>query len=216
MESPLDKYIREHSTPLPSALEWLERQTNIRTNYPRMLSGPVQGQLLKMLVEISAARRVLEIGAFTGYSSTCMALGLPEDGHIDTLELNDELESLIREAWDKARVSGKITLHIGDAKETLRELVAAGCRYDFVFVDANKREYLDYYESVMEMLTPGGLILADDTLWDGKVYADPLPHDAQTKGLLAFNDRLMEDRRVEAVMLPLRDGLTLVRKKNSL
>lgn len=212
MESPLDKYIREHSTPLPPALEWLERQTNIRTNYPRMLSGSVQGQLLKMLVEISGARKVLEIGAFTGYSSTCMALGLPEDGHIDTLEINDELESLMREAWERAGVTEKISLHIGDAKKTLQELLSDGRTFDFVFVDANKREYLDYYESVIEMLLPGGLILADDTLWDGKVYADPLPSDAQTKGLLGFNDYLMEDRRVEAVMLPLRDGLTLVRK----
>lgn len=211
MPSSSDKYIAAHSTVPSEALAWIEKQTNIHTNYGQMLSGSVQGELLKLLVEISGARRVLEIGSFTGYSATCMALGLSEDGHIDALEINDELEDLMRAGWDRAGVSGKITLHIGDAKQTLASL--EGNVYDLVFIDANKREYCEYYEQVLPMLKSGGVIVADDVLWDGKVYADPLPHDAQTDGLLAFNDMVVKDSRVEVVVLPLRDGLSIIRKK---
>lgn len=210
MEKPLDRYIREHSTSPGEALDWIEQQTNIRTNYPRMLSGSVQGEFLKILVSVTGARNILEIGSFTGYSSTCMALGLPEGGHIDALEVNDELESLMRQGWEKAGVSERITLHIGDAKETLMSLPGP---YDLVFIDANKREYPEYYDAVIEKLRPGGLIVADDVLWDGKVYDNPTPHDAQTKGLLAFNDKVFSDSRVETVMLPLRDGISIIRKK---
>lgn len=175
-----------------------------------MLSGSVQGEFLKILVSVTGARNILEIGSFTGYSSTCMALGLPEGGHIDALEVNDELESLMRQGWEKAGVSERITLHIGDAKETLMSLLGP---YDLVFIDANKREYPEYYDAVIEKLRPGGLIVADDVLWDGKVYENPTPHDAQTKGLLAFNDKVFSDSRVETVMLPLRDGISIIRKK---
>lgn len=213
MESSLDKYLREHSSLPSEALKWIERQTNIRTNYPRMLSGPVQGGLLKMLVELTGARNILEIGSFTGYSSACLALGLPEDGHLDALEINDELEDLMREGWERAGVSSKISLHLGNATETLARLAGEGRRYDFVFMDANKREYCEYYRLVMPLLVPGGIIVADDVLWDGKVYADPLPHDAQTSGLLEFNRTVAEDRRVEVVIIPLRDGLSIIRKK---
>lgn len=210
MEKPLDRYIREHSTSPGEALDWIEQQTNIRTNYPRMLSGSVQGEFLKILVSVTGARNILEIGSFTGYSSTCMALGLPEGGHIDALEVNDELENLMRQGWEKAGVSERITLHIGDAKETLMSLPGP---YDLVFIDANKREYPEYYDAVIEKLRPGGLIVADDVLWDGKVYENPTPHDAQTKGLLTFNDKVFSDSRVETVMLPLRDGISIIRKK---
>lgn len=210
MESSLDKYLREHSTHPGEALDWIERQTNIHTNYPRMLSGTVQGELLKLLVKISGAKRIIEIGSFTGYSSTCMALGLPEDGHIDALEINDELEDLMRGGWQRAGVEDKISLHIGDAVETLKSLEGP---YDLVFMDANKRQYVEYYELVLPLLKSGGLIIADDVLWDGKVYADPLPHDAQSKGLLAFNDLAANDDRVETVVLPLRDGISIIRKK---
>ena len=212
MESSLDKYVREHSSQASEALLWIEKQTNIHTNYPRMLSGSVQGALLKMLVELSGARRIIEIGSFTGYSSTCMALGLPDDGHIDALEINDELEDLMRAGWERAGVSGKISLHIGDAVQTLKSL-SGGESYDLVFIDANKRQYCEYYELVLPLLRQGGLIIADDVLWDGKVYADPLPHDAQTVGLLKFNDMVANDNRVEVVVLPLRDGISLIRKK---
>lgn len=210
MESALNRYIRRHSTLPSEALLWIEKQTNIRTNYPRMLSGPVQGELLKMLVEISGAERVLEIGSFTGYSSACMALGLPEGGHIDALELNDELEELMREGWERAGVSDLITLHLGDAVQTLGSLDGG---YDFAFIDANKRQYIDYYELVLPLMRSGGLIVADDVLWDGKVYADIPSGDAQTRALLEFNDRVASDPRVEVVMLPLRDGLSLIRKR---
>lgn len=213
MESSLDKYLREHST-LPSpALEWIQKQTHIRTNFPRMLSGPVQGELLKMLVSLTGAKRILEIGSFTGYSTVCLALGGGEDCIVDALEINDELEELMREGWDKAGVSGRIRLHLGDACETLGRLAGKpGREYDFVFMDANKREYCKYYELLMPLLRPGGLIVADDVLWDGKVYAESVPSDAQTQGLLEFNRRVAEDPGVETVMLPLRDGLLLIRK----
>ena len=210
MEPPLDKYIREHSSSENESLQWITKQTNIRTNYPRMLSGSVQGSLLKILVELSGASRILEIGSFTGYSATWMALGLPDGGQIDALEINDELESLMREGWERAGVSDKITLHIGDAKETLAGLEGP---YDMAFIDANKREYSEYYELVLPLLRAGGLVIADDVLWDGKVYADPLPHDAQTEGLLRFNDMVASDPRVEVCVLPLRDGISLIRKK---
>lgn len=175
-----------------------------------MLSGRVQGQLLKMLVEISGSRRVLEIGTFTGYSACCMALGLPEDGHLDALEINDELEELILEGWERAGVDSKISLHIGDAKQTLSQL--SNNVYDMAFIDANKREYIQYYEIVLPMLKQGGIMVVDDVLWDGKVYADPMPQDKQTVGVASFNDMVTQDRRVEQVILPLRDGLNIIRK----
>ncbi|MBP5218252.1 MAG: class I SAM-dependent methyltransferase [Bacteroidales bacterium] len=210
MESAAEKYLRKHSSPQSEALEWIEKQTNIRTNYPRMLSGAVQGRLLTILAEISNARQVLEIGTFTGYSATCLAYGLPEDGHIDTLEINDELEDLIREGWSRAGVEDKITLHIGDARKTLATLEGP---YDLVYIDANKREYSEYYDLVFDLVRPGGLILADDVLWDGKLWQDPLPQDKQTLGIAAFNDKVMADPRVESVLLPIRDGLNVIRKK---
>lgn len=210
MESSLNRYLLGHCSLPSEELRWIEKQTNIRTNYPQMLSGQVQGEFLKLLVELSGARRIIEIGSFTGYSSTCMALGLPEDGIIDALEINDELEDLMREGWRRAGVEKRIRLHLGDAQQILPTLEGP---YDMVFMDANKRQYLAYYGLCLPLLRPGGLLVADDTLWDGKVYADPLPTDAQTRGLAAFNDAVAEDRRVESVILPIRDGLTIVRKK---
>lgn len=213
MESPQDKYIREHSTPQDEALAWIEKQTNIRTNYPRMLTGEVQGRLLTILARMCGARDILEIGTFTGYSAVCLANGTPDDGHVDTLEINDELEDIIREGWERAGVSGKITLHLGDALETLASLSAAGREYDLVYVDANKREYLEYYKLCMNMLRPGGVMLADDVMLGGKVYAEKASVDKQTRGLLEFNDFVAADPSVEVVMLPVRDGLSVIRKK---
>lgn len=210
MEKAQDRYIREHSTRPEEALEWIEKQTNIHTNYPRMLSGSVQGELLRILVGATGAERVLEIGSFTGYSAACMALGMSGGGHIDALEINDELEPLMREGWLRAGVADRITLHIGDAREILPGLEGP---YDFVFIDANKREYSSYLDMVYGKVRKGGLIVADDVLWDGKVYADPLPRDAQTEGLLSFNDKVVSDPGLEVVMLPLRDGLSIIRKK---
>ena len=208
--TPEEKYIRDHSTAETDALKWVDRETHLKTIYPQMLSGPVQGRLLTMIAEMISATRVLEIGTFTGYSTICLAYGLSEGGHIDALEINDELEDIIREGWARAGVSEKITLHIGDAKETLKSLEGP---YDLVFMDANKREYCDYYELVMPLLRKGGIILADDILWDGKLFENPVPRDAQTQGIASFNDMVAEDKRVEVVILPLRDGLSIIRKK---
>ncbi len=213
METAEEKYLKAHATPQTEALSWLERQTYIRTNYPRMLSGAVQGRFLTIMVELCKASSVLEIGTFTGYSSICMAYGLPEGGHIDALEINDELEDLIREGWERAGVADKVSLHIGDAKETLLRLKEEGKEYDLVYIDANKREYCDYYETLFDMIRPGGCILADDVLWDGKLYQDPIPQDKQTQGIVRFNDMVAADPRVEVVILPIRDGLSIIRKK---
>lgn len=205
-----EQYVAEHSSPQSEALEWIQKQTHIRTNYPRMLTGAVQGRFLTMLARISGAERVLEIGTFTGYSSTCFAYGIKKGGMVDTLEINDELEDLIREGWERAGVRDRITLHIGDAKETLRTLSGP---YDIVYMDANKREYCEYYDLIFDLVRPGGLILADDVLWDGKLWQDPMPSDKQTLGIAAFNDMVAADSRVESVILPWRDGLNIIRKK---
>ena len=220
------KYIEEHATPQGEALDWIEKQTHIRTNHARMLSGHLQGELMQS----SGARRILELGTFTGYSATCMASVLPADGHLDTLELNDELEDLILEGFEKAGVEDKVQLHIGDCKQTLARLrsemglgaadtetpadtVDTSKMYDIVYIDANKREYCEYYDLVFDMVRPGGLILADNVIWDGKVCMDPLPQDKQTLEIVRFNDKVTADPRVESVILPLRDGLNVIRKK---
>ena len=203
----------ECSSPQGEALDWLQKQTNIRTNHARMLSGPVQGRFLKMIVEMCGARRVLELGSFTGYSGICLASGLPEDGHLDTLEINDELEDLILEGFSRAGLRERISLHIGDCLETLKRFREEGREpYDLVFIDANKRDYPEYYELVFDLVRPGGWILADNVLWDGKVALDPMPQYRQTLGIDNFNRRVASDPRVESVIIPLRDGLNLIHK----
>ena len=209
----IERYMIECSSPQGEALDWLQKQTNIRTNHARMLSGPVQGRFLKMIVEMCGARRVLELGSFTGYSGICLASGLPEDGHLDTLEINDELEDLILEGFSRAGLRERISLHIGDCLETLKRFREEGRElYDLVFIDANKRDYPEYYELVFDLVRPGGWILADNVLWDGKVALDPLPQDRQTLGIDSFNRRVASDPRVESVIIPIRDGLNLIRK----
>lgn len=212
MEEYIYEYIKEHSSVPDEALRWVERQTNIRTNHARMLSGSVQGQFLRMLVQMSGAKRLLELGTFTGYSAICLASALGEDGHLDTLEVNDELEDLITEGFERASLTERITLHLGDCKETLRKFLQEGREYDLVYMDANKREYCEYYSLVFDLVRPGGLILADNVLWDGKVCQNPLPQDKQTISIARFNDIVKEDPRVENVILPLRDGLSIIRR----
>ena len=232
------EYIEQHATKPDAALDWVIKQTHIRTNHARMLSGMIQGQLLRMLVQMTGAKRILELGTFTGFSAICLASGMPKDGHLDTLELNDELEDLILEGFERAGLEKKIELHIGDCKETLKGLrIGMGlpevpvCEsgthledihassvqdqklYDIVYMDANKREYCEYYELVFDMIRPGGLILADNVIWDGKVCQDPLPQDKQTLSIVKFNDMVTADPRVESVILPLRDGINVIRKK---
>ena len=207
------KYIEDHASTPNEALEWVVKQTHIRTNHARMLSGAIQGQLLRMLVQMTGATRILELGTFTGYSAICLASALPEGGHLDTLELNDELEDLILGGFERAGVADKIELHIGDCKETVLRLNEEGRMYDIVYIDANKREYCEYYDLVFDMIRPGGLILADNVIWDGKVCQDPLPQDKQTQSIVRFNDMVSADPRVESVIIPLRDGLNVIRKK---
>ena len=207
------KYIEDHASTPSQALEWVVKQTHIRTNHARMLSGAIQGQILRMLAQMTGATNILELGTFTGYSAICLASALPEGGHLDTLELNDELEDLILEGFDRAGLADKIELHIGDCKETVLRLKEEGRMYDIVYIDANKREYCEYYDLVFDMIRPGGLILADNVIWDGKVCQDPLPQDKQTLSIVRFNDMVSADPRVESVILPLRDGLNVIRKK---
>ena len=209
MESELEKYIREHSTAPGEALEWIQKQTNIRTNYPQMLSGGVQGRFLTMMVELTGAKDILEIGTFTGYSAVCLANGLHGNGHVHTLEINDELEDLTREGWRRAGVEDLITLHIGDACRTLESFPGP---FDLVYIDANKREYCRYFDFIIDKVRPGGLILVDDVLLGGKVYEAEPSSDKQTQGLLAFNDKIAKDPRVEVAILPIRDGLSVIRK----
>ena len=210
------KYIEEHASVPNEALEWVVKQTHIRTNHARMLSGAAQGQLMRMIARMCGAKRILELGTFTGYSAICLASALPEDGHLDTLELNDELEDLILEGFEKAGLADRISLHIGDCKETLikmRSEIKENELYDLVYIDANKREYCEYYDLVFDMVRPGGIILADNVIWDGKVCQDPLPQDKQTLSIVRFNDMVSKDHRVESVILPIRDGLNIIRKK---
>ena len=207
------KYNEDHASVPSEALNWIVRQTHVRTNHARMLSGAAQGQLLRMFVQMTGARRVLELGTFTGYSAICLASALPQDGHLDTLELNDELEDLILEGFEHAGLSDRIDVHFGDCKETLKRFATENRIYDVVYIDANKREYCEYYDLVFDMVRPGGLILADNVIWDGKVCQDPLPQDKQTLGIAAFNDKVSADPRVESVIMPVRDGLNIIRKK---
>ena len=209
------KYIEDHASTPSQALEWVVKQTHIRTNHARMLSGAIQGQILRMLAQMTSATDILELGTFTGYSAICLASALPEDGHLDTLELNDELEDLILEGFERACLADKIELHIGDCKETVLRLKEEGRMYDIVYIDANKREYCEYYDLVFDMIRPGGLILADNVIWDGKVCQDPLPQDKQTLSIVRFNDMVSADPRVESVIIPLRDGLNVIRKKQT-
>lgn len=209
----LNTYLTNFSQEQDPVLQWLQKQTNLRTNHARMLCGPVEGKLMEMLSGMIHPKNILEIGAFTGYSAICLARGLKEGGMLDSLELNDELEDLILQAHERAGLSDKITLHIGDAKQTLKDLKEQGKMYDLVFIDANKREYPAYYDLVFDMVRPGGYILADNVLWDGKVYQDNVPQDAQTQGIFRFNEIVKEDPRVENVIIPLRDGMNLIRKK---
>lgn len=203
------EYLDTHSSPASEALRWLERQTHLRTNHARMLSGPQQGRLLSLISRLAKPVNVLELGVFTGYSTICLAEGLAPGGTVHAVEINDELEDLIREGYDRAGISDKVQLHFGDAKEIIPTL---DCRFDLVYIDANKREYPEYYSLVIDKVVPGGLILADNVLWDGKILQEPMPQDAQTRGIAAFNDMVAADPRVENFILPVRDGLSIIRK----
>ena len=206
----LDNYILRHSEPEPDYLYRLWRATNIHTIHGRMASGHLQGRLLKMLVEMIRPKVILEVGTFSGYSAISMAEGLPDGGRLYTFEINDEMEDFTRPWIEGSAVADKITFIIGDA---LAEAPRLGIQFDMAFIDGDKRIYRETYEMVMGILKPGGFILADNTLWDGHVVDQAYDHDRQTQGISDFNDYIARDDRVEQVILPLRDGLTLIRKK---
>ena len=205
----LEDYIDEHISPEPPHLARLERLTNLRLINGRMCSGHLQGRLLKMLVSMIRPQRVLELGTFSGYSALCMAEGLTGDAGLLTIEADDELEAFIREALAEAGAPGqRVELRIAPALEAMRTLPASS--FDLIFMDADKREYPRYYEEAIRLLTPGGYIIADNTLWDGHVV-EVDRHDPQTDAIRRFNDMVAADPRVETVILPIRDGLTIIR-----
>ena len=236
MTEELEKYVLSHSAPEGDYLYRLYRATNIHTIHGRMASGHLQGRLLKMFVEMIRPTNILEVGTFSGYSAICMAEGLAEiakstEAHANgasvvsaaegddkeagvskvwTFEINDEMEDFTRPWLEGSPVAEHIEFRIGDANVEAPKL---GIEFDMAFVDGDKRTYVDTYEMVLKLMRPGGFILADNTLWDGHVTDPAYDHDQQTQGIRRFNDHVAQDDRVEQVMIPLRDGLTVIRKR---
>lgn len=206
----IESYILSHIDEEGDLLKALNRDANVNLLRPRMLSGHLQGRLLKMFCRMMRPQRVLEIGTYTGYATLCLAEGLEEGALVHTIEINDEMEDFIQKYLSRSPHQAKVRLHIGDAMEIIPQLDET---FDLVFIDADKRLYTNYYDLVFPKVRTGGLILADNTLWDGKVMEEVAPADKQTQGILRFNDRIKADDRVEKVILPLRDGLTLIWKK---
>ena len=211
MTEEIEKYVLAHSAPEGDYLYRLYRATNIHTIHGRMASGHLQGRLLKMLVSMIRPKNILEVGTFSGYSAICMAEGLDEGGKVWTFEINDEMEDFTRPWIENSPVADKIDFRIGDANIEAPKL---GVTFDLAFVDGDKRTYVETYEMVLRLLRPGGYIIADNTLWDGHVTDPAYDHDHQTQGIRQFNDYVAADNRVEQVIVPLRDGLTLIRKKD--
>lgn len=210
MYDAIEEYICRHIDNEEPCLARLNRDTHVYHLRPRMVSGHLQGRILKMICRMVQPRRVLELGTFTGYSALCFAEGMVEDGEVHTLEIDDEVEDFAREHFDQSPYGHKIKMFIGDALTTIQGLTET---YDLVFIDANKRDYVSYYEAVLPLVRPGGVILADNTLWDGKVVTEPDSRDPQTVGIMKFNEHIAQDERVEKIILPLRDGLTVLWKK---
>ncbi len=206
----LDNYILEHIDQEDKLLYELNRKTHLQVLRPRMLSGHLQGQILKMLCHMIKPKNILEIGTYTGYSCICMAQTLSESGFIDTIEIDDEIESFTQSFIKKSGLSKKIKMHIGDAMDIMPTL---NKKYDLVFIDGDKRQYPNYYNLVFDMVNPGGYILADNILWDGKVVEPIDQNDTYTQGILEFNQIIKQDDRVEKVIFPFRDGIFVIRKK---
>ena len=207
----LQAYIEEHIEDEPKLLKELRRQAHLTLLRPRMLSGHLQGRILKMFMQMIRPEHVLEIGTYTGYSALCIAEGLPDGALLDTIEINDELENKILSFFNASEHGKKIKLHIGDALEIIPTFPYS-C--DAVFMDGNKRHYKAYYEACLGKLRQGGYIFADNTLWDGHVVDEEIrKNDQQTKGIMEFNDMVKNDPRVEVVILPIRDGISVIRVK---
>lgn len=206
----LEEYILAHIDEEPELLKQLNRDVHTNLLHPRMISGHLQGRLLKMFCRMLQPKYILELGTYTSYATLCLAEGAAEDAEIHTIEVFDELEDFIKKYVHQSKLGEKIYLHIGDALEIIPKLDVV---FDLVFIDANKRNYIDYYNAVFGKVRSGGLIIADNTLWDGKILEKPKASDKQTIALQAFNNLIAADERVEKVILPIRDGLTLIWKK---
>ncbi len=206
----IEQYILSHIDKEGELLQNIDRDAHVNLLRPRMISGHLQGKLLKMFCRMIQPKYILEIGTYTAYATLCLAEGASDETEIHTIEVNDELEDFIMKHLHKSKLKDKIHLHIGDAIQIIPTI---DCIFDLVFIDANKRHYCEYYNLIFDKVRPGGLIIADNTLWDGKVLETPHPTDKQTIGIQAFNDMLEKDNRVEKVILPIRDGLTLIWKK---
>ncbi len=210
MTDDLEQYILHHIDPEPDNLRRLSRRVNIELLYPRMCSGHLQGRILKMLTSMINPRRVLELGTYAGYSALCIAEGLlRDDAIVTTIEIDDEMEDFIRRQLNASSVGHRVNLVIGDALDLLSQIDED---WDMVYIDANKRIYCEYYNALIDRLHHGTFIIADNTLWDGKVTDTVANHDPQTIGIARFNDLIANDSRIEKVIVPLRDGLTLIRK----
>jgi len=209
MNNDLDLYILNHIDNQPLLLNELERYTNLYVKHPRMLAGHLQGSILTMLCKMISPFSILEIGTFTGYSTICLAYGMSAEGHIHTIEINDEYESIIVNYFENAGVNNQVTLHIGSAIDVIPKINEM---FDLVFIDGDKREYPQYLDIVLPKLKIGGFILADNVLWDEKPAKPNMPDDKYTKGIMDFNDMVKNDDRIEKTILPLRDGLSIIRK----
>ena len=205
----IEAYILQHMDEESDYLKALYRKAHLKLINPRMTSGHLQGRLLKMLVQLARPKRVLEIGTFAGYSALCMAEGLGEGALLHTYEIDDELEDFTRPWIEGSPYGDKVCFHIGNALEEVPQL---GEVFDFVFMDGDKRQYMEYYEMILQHTSPGALILADNTLWDGHVVDKAYLNDRQTVAINEFNAFVAADKRVEKLILPLRDGLTMIRK----
>jgi len=205
----IERYAEAHTTPPPPLLAELAAETQATLRSPQMLTGPIEGRLLEQLVFVSGARRVLELGTYSGYSSLSMAAALPPDGRIDTCEVDERHAEVARRYIARSPYADRITVHLGPALETIARLEG---EFDLVFIDADKPNYVNYYEAVLPRLSPRGLIVADNTLWSGRVV-NPEPDDASTEAIAAFNDRVRQDERVVCVQLTVRDGVTLIRRR---
>ena len=205
----LEDYIADHIDPEPEYLTRLYRQTHLRHLYPRMCSGHVQGRLLRMLTSMIVPSHILELGTYTGYSTLCMAEGMPPGATIDTIEIDDEMEDELNATFSAHPRGNDIRLHIGDATMVLPHIEG---RWDMVFIDANKRLYNQYLDMVIDRVPAGGFILADNTLWDNKILDSDSLHDAQSRAIAEFNDRVARDKRLSKVILPVRDGLTIMQR----
>jgi caffeoyl-CoA O-methyltransferase len=205
----LDQYILNHTSPEDDYLNELDRETHLKVLRSRMLSGHLQGQILSMISCMIKPKHILEIGTFTGYSALCLAKGLAQDGQLHTIEIDDELELIAKKYFGKSGMGNKIVQYIGDARLIIPELKQS---FDLVFIDADKREYCEYYDLVFPYVRVGGFILADNILWNGKVIDPDAIEEEQTRGILDFNKLVQEDSRVENVILTVRDGIMLIRK----